>query len=111
MGRAERRGHVFKLGAVTLVTVCLIPMRRLSICSITVKGRAVFQCSICRTFGSGDSVTAEVAHPEEIASIKPDPSAMPIGWRSSSGNDGRGDHLAFKCPNCRDSSAIRMINP
>jgi len=85
-------------------------MRHLSIRSITVKGRAVFQCSICKAFGSGDSVTEEVARPKEIASIKPDPSAMPIGWSSSSGNDGRGDHLAFKCPNRRDSSAIRMIN-
>jgi DNA-directed RNA polymerase subunit RPC12/RpoP len=76
-------------------------MRQLYINSITVKGQAIYQCSTCGNFGSGDSVTVEVADPAEIAEIKPGPNAMPIGWSSFSGNDGRGDYLTFRCPNCK----------
>lgn len=84
-------------------------MRQLSIYSITVKGRAIYQCSICGSFGSGDSVTVEVTDPAEIAEIKPSPQAMSIGWRSCSPNDGlsasqRGDYLTFRCPNCKGST-------
>jgi hypothetical protein len=79
-------------------------MRYLSIYSITVKGRAIYQCSICGSFGSGDSVTVKVNNPAEIAEIKPGPNAMPIGWSSYSGDDGRGDYLTFRCPNCKGST-------
>ena len=79
-------------------------MRQLYIKSITVKGQAIYQCSICGSFGSGDSVTVEVTNPAEIAEIKPGPNAMPIGWSSYSGDDGRGDYLTFRCPNCKGST-------
>lgn len=75
-------------------------MRQLCINSITVKGQAIYQCSTCGGFGSGDFLTATVSSPAEIAEIKPGPHAMPTGWSSHSGGDGRGDHLAFRCPNC-----------
>jgi predicted RNA-binding Zn-ribbon protein involved in translation (DUF1610 family) len=79
-------------------------MRQLYINSITVKGQAVYQCSTCGGFGSGDVVTVEVNNPAEIAEIKPGPNAMPIGWSSNSGNDGHGDYLTFRCPNCTGST-------
>jgi hypothetical protein len=79
-------------------------MRQLYINSITVKGRAIYGCSICGDFASGDSVTIEVKNPAEIAKIKPGPNAMPIGWSSNSGNDGHGDYLTFRCPNCTGST-------
>ena len=78
-------------------------MRRLHVSSITVKGMAVYQCTTCGIFGYGDSVTLQVNDPAEIAKIKPGPNAMPIGWSSYSGHD-KGDHLRFRCPNCKGST-------
>jgi DNA-directed RNA polymerase subunit RPC12/RpoP len=83
-------------------------MRQLSIHSITVKGQAIYQCSTCGAFGSGDSITVKVISPKDIAEIKPGPSAMPIGWSSHSGDDGRGDYLTFRCPNCKPTLSSKL---
>lgn len=75
-------------------------MRQLCINSITVKGQAIYQCSTCGGFRSGDFLAATVSSPVEIAEIKPGPHAMPTGWSSHSGDDAVESQLAADKGDC-----------